>query len=77
MQIIKAITDHQNDIDKHPEKVKFLVQNKARGLEEILSYADIIEHLQRNNQDNEDIENQYLKFCNIIAHPRSSWSKGS
>ena len=67
MRIIKAISDCQENIDKHPEKMKFLVQGKDK-IEEILTYHDIIEHIQRNNSDEEDIENQFYKFREITAH---------
>jgi hypothetical protein len=67
MRIVKAIAKHQESIDKHPEMVSFLVQNRDK-LEEIVTYQDIVDHIQRNNLDEMDIENQYLKFRGIIAH---------
>lgn len=69
MRIVKAIADHKANINKHPEMVKFLVQNKSKDLEQILTYQDIIEHIQNNEiNDDTNINEQYLKFKNIIAH---------
>ena len=68
MRIIKAISDHQDSIDKHPERVKFLVKNNSKNEENILSYNEIIDHLNRNMDEEDSIDNQYLKFKAILAH---------
>jgi hypothetical protein len=59
MKIIKAIADQKDDLDKHPEIVKFLVKAKDGDYEESLAYNDIEE---------EDIENQYFRFQDISNH---------
>jgi hypothetical protein len=68
MRIVKAICDHQEDIDKHAHRVKFLVQGRNKTIEQILTYHNIIEHIQRNNSEEDDASNQFLKFRDITAH---------
>jgi Reverse transcriptase (RNA-dependent DNA polymerase) len=82
LRIIKAISDHQSDLDQHPDRVKFLVSNKSGTLEEIRTYNDILEYLSKDDEHKEDVENQYLQFKDIIGHqgpltPQDSNYKGS
>ena len=68
MKIIKAIANHKADLKKHPDMVKFLVQNNRKDVEEILTYQDILHHLQKNEAEFYDHDEQQLKFKNIISH---------
>ena len=68
MKIIKAIADHKADLKKHPDMVKFLVQNNRKDVEQILTYQDVINHLQKNEDSVYDTEEQHLKFKNILSH---------
>ena len=66
MRIIKAITDHQENIDKHPERIKFMVQCRDKEKEEILTYNDIVDHINRNIAEEDDIANQHIKFKSMV-----------
>jgi hypothetical protein len=44
MRITKSIDDTKEDLDNHPEKVKFIVANKSGTFEEIWTYYDILEY---------------------------------
>ena len=68
LRIVKAIADRKTDIDKHPDKVKFLVQGRNKNNEQILTYREIVEHLQRNIDDDDAPENQFVKFKSIVGH---------
>jgi hypothetical protein len=68
MRIVKALCDHHYDIDKHADRVQFLVQGRNKTLEQILTYHNIIEHIQQNNSEEDDVNNQFLKFRGIVAH---------
>ena len=68
MRIVKAISDHQDNIDKHPEKIQFLVKCRSKDQEHIVTYNDVIDHIMRNNSEEESIDNQYLKFKSILSH---------
>ena len=68
MRIVKAISDHQENIDKHPDKIKFLVKCRDQDMEHIVTYNEVIDHIMRNNSEDESIDNQYLKFKSILNH---------
>jgi hypothetical protein len=67
MKIIKMIAKHQDDIDKQPEKVKFLVENDDGTINQILSYNEIISHLEKHELSS-DIEDGYSQFKRICGH---------
>jgi hypothetical protein len=67
-RIVKAIVDHNDDIHKYLDKTKFLVSVNNDAYEEIVSYNEIVEHIQRNNDKEEADKNQFIKFCDIWAH---------
>ena len=67
-KIVKAIAERNTDIDKHPDKVKFLAQTSDKKREQIFTYREILDHVQRNNDDEDLPENQFMKFKNIIGH---------
>jgi hypothetical protein len=68
MQITKSIADEKSDLDQHPEKVKFIVSNNSGSFEEICTYYDILEYLERDNNPLVDPEDQYHEFKDIIGH---------
>jgi len=82
MRIVKTITDHHENLNKNVRDLKFLVSGRNKTMDEILTYNEIIEHLQRSNAEEEDVNNQYLKFRSIIGHqgplsPKDPLYKGS
>ena len=49
--IVKAIEDHQENTEKHPERVKFLCSFNNEQYEEIVSYNDIINYIEKGHDD--------------------------
>ena len=43
-KIVRAIEDHENDVSKEPDKVKFLCTVNDEEYEEIVSYNVLAEH---------------------------------
>ena len=61
--IVKAIEDHQENIEAHPERIKFLCSFNNKQYEEILSYNDIIDRIEK-----EDNDPDVWKLRRITAH---------
>ena len=62
MRIVKAIVDRDVNINKQPDKVKFLIQGRNKNQESIMTYREVVEHLQRNMDEEDSPENQLMKF---------------
>ena len=63
--IVEFIDDHQNQLSKDPYHIKFRCSINDDAYEDILSYQEIINYI---NNDNEDPV--YWMFKCIIAHER-------
>jgi len=62
-RIVKAIDDHEANLSKDPDHIKFLCATNDDTLEEVMSYNDILAHIQR------DEESAIVwKFRRIVAH---------
>ena len=75
--VIKCIEDHDKELAKDPDRKKFICSLNNDQYEEIMSYNEIMDHI--NDQDQENI---VWKFRRIVAHqgplhPHSKDYKGS
>ena len=61
--IVKAISNHDEELESNPERTKFLCSFNDDQYEEIYVYSDIIRHIKKYNND-PDIQ----KFKHITAH---------
>jgi hypothetical protein len=62
-RIVDMVDKHDDLLSKHPERVRFLCTMDQDGKEEILSYNQIMDYLNR------DLENPVLwKFKRIVSH---------
>jgi hypothetical protein len=68
MKIVKAIVDHKAEIDKHPAKVKFLVESDDHLHDQIVTYNELLDHLERNEIDSEDVKENMTRFVSISSH---------
>jgi len=62
-RIIKAIEDHEQSIAQDPNRLKFLCSINNDTLEEVMSYNDIIAHIQHDEEST-----IFWKFRRITAH---------
>ena len=61
-RIVRAIEDHERDLEKDPDRIQFLCSVNDDQFEVILSYNDLINCLDENG------ENIVWKFRRITAH---------
>ena len=61
--IVECIDDHQNQLSKDPQHIKFRCSINDDAYEDILSYQEIMDYI---NKDEEDPV--YWKFKHIMAH---------
>ena len=62
-QIVKAIEDHEDKLAHHPEHLQFLCSINDDAAEEIMSYNDILAHIQQ-DEDSDIV----WKFRHITSH---------
>jgi len=62
-QIVRAIEDHEAELNKDHDCLKFLCSINDDTMEEIMSYTDILAHIQCNEEST-----IVWKFCHIVAH---------
>ena len=67
-RIIKAIEDHHEAFESLEDRVRFLVEYGDGKADEIISYNEIVSHIERNIAAEEDPEEQYFKFREISGH---------
>ena len=62
-RIVKAIEEHQDNITEHPDRIKFLCSFNNEQYEEIMSYNDIVDHIEKDTDDT-----TVWKLRRITAH---------
>ena len=62
-RIVQAIQDQESDIGSNPTRIKFLCSIDNDQFEEILSYAEVLDHITQQEDDK-----ILWKFCRIVAH---------
>ena len=62
-RIVKALDDHKNDLEKNPERAKFLCSFNDDEYEEIVTYNNIVDHIEKDQDDP-----SAWKFQRITAH---------
>lgn len=69
IQLVEGIKQHTQQVDKNPERIKFLVQYKINKFkkEELMTYEDILDYIQWNHEEQVGI---YWKFWQIIRHQK-------
>ena len=69
-KIVALIDEHENGLANHPDRVKFRCSVNDNDYEEIVSYNDIINHIEK-----DDLNSDEWKFKDIIGH-QGPLSKG-
>jgi len=62
-RIVKAIENHEDNLNKDPERMQFLCSINDDALEEVMSYNEILAHIQC-----DEASDIVWKFCRITAH---------
>ena len=65
LRIIEQLDKHEKDRNKHDALMKFRVINDRNKEEDIMTYNDILNHIER---DNAEEDGTYWKFRDILAH---------
>ena len=64
-RIVRAIKDQDDELARHPDKIKFLCSINDDQYEEILSYNEVLDHIENVTDDDEPA---VWKFRRISAH---------
>ena len=67
-RIVRAIIDKENEVKKDPKYIKFLCEVDGDTADEILSYNQILDYIERDNLDQENDTEQLYRFRRISAH---------
>ena len=66
--IVCAIVDKDNEAKKDPQYIKFLCEIDGETADEIISYNQILDHIERDSLDQENDTEQLYRFQKISAH---------
>jgi Reverse transcriptase (RNA-dependent DNA polymerase) len=67
-RIVRAIIDKDNEVKKDPQYIKFLCEIDGDTADEIISYNQILDYIERDNLDVENDTEQLYRFRRISAH---------
>jgi hypothetical protein len=67
-RIVKTILDEDEERQKDPQYIKFLCSVDGDTADEILSYNEVLDHIERDNNEIDNDTEQYYKFRRISAH---------
>ena len=67
-RIVRAIIDKDNEVKKDPQYIKFLCEIDGETADEIISYNQILDHIERDSLDQENDTEQLYRFQKISAH---------
>ena len=63
MYVCNAIYSHKNKLERDPDRIKFICSFNNDEYEEIVTYNEIMNHIEKDNEDP-----QMWKFRRITAH---------
>ena len=63
VQVIQLMDDHMDQVEQHPERIKFLCRINEEDREELIAYNEILNYLEAQEQD--DV---LWKFRRIVGH---------
>jgi hypothetical protein len=68
MDNVSAVIDKEDQLNKGSEYMKFICEVTGSAVDEIFTYNEILDHIERKNSDLESKTEQLYKFCHITAH---------
>jgi hypothetical protein len=76
VRVTKAIADHMETLDKHPDKVKFLLEKLSTGqYEKIVTYNEVLQYMNEHHDENNVTTDGLTRFKNIVGHQDHSLLK--
>jgi hypothetical protein len=67
-RVVRAVIDKEEELKKGAEYMKFICEVPNSTVDEILTYNQILDHIERDNNDLENDTEQLYKFRCIAAH---------
>jgi hypothetical protein len=67
-RVVRAIVGREMERKKGHEYMKFICEVPDSMVEAIFTYNEILDHIERDNNDLENDTEQLYKFCRIAAH---------
>ena len=67
-RVVRAIVEKDNDLKKDVEYMKFICEVPNSTADEILTYNEILDHIERDNNEVENDTEMLYKFRRIAAH---------
>ena len=65
-RIVRKIEEHEDKTNQHPDKIKFLVSVDENKADEIVSYNDILQFI--NKEIERDDSQEYWRFKQLVGH---------
>jgi Reverse transcriptase (RNA-dependent DNA polymerase) len=67
-RVVRAVVDKEEELKKGLEYMKFICEVPNSTVDEILTYNDILDHIEKDNNDIDNDTEQLYKFRRITAH---------
>jgi hypothetical protein len=65
---VRAVVDKEEDMKKGPEYMRFICEVPESTVDEILTYNEILDHIEKDNNDIDNDTQHLYKFRRISAH---------
>jgi hypothetical protein len=67
-RVVRAIIDKEDALKKGHEYMKFICEVPRSTVDEIFTYNEILDHIEKDNNDLENDTGKLFKYCRITAH---------
>jgi hypothetical protein len=67
-RVVRVLVEKEEDLKKGPEYMKFICEVPNSNVDEILTYNEILDHIEKDNNEIENDTEQLYKFRCITAH---------
>ena len=67
-RVVRALVEKEDDLKKGSEYMKFICEVPNSTVDEILTYNEIIDHIEKENNEIDNDTEQLYKFRRIVAH---------
>jgi hypothetical protein len=73
-RVVRAVVDKEEELKKGLEYMKFICEVLHSTVDEILTYNDILDHIEKDNNDIDNDSEQLYKFRRITARQDPLWT---
>jgi hypothetical protein len=67
-RVVRAVVDKEDELKKGSDYLKFICEIPNSTVDEILTYNEILDHIERDNNDIDNDTEQLYKFRRITSH---------